>query len=54
MKKVLSVLRRVPITKYWFILSAFTHLNNLKMRPAHKADAYVLILTHLLCEKIEF
>ena len=25
-------LRRVPITKYWFILSAFTHLNNLKMR----------------------
>ena len=25
-----------------------------KAKSAHKADAYVLILTHLLCEKIEF
>ena len=77
------LIRRVPITKYWFILSAFTHLNNLKMRQyaeySHilklliwaksgkmncfapqiqyfctRSDAYVLILTHLLCEKIEF
>ena len=83
-------MRRVTIRKFWFILTAFTHLDNEKIRQydkyslifvianlsqinqnelqctsnsiflckkkakaAHQADAYGLLLTRLLCEKIE-